>query len=215
MLFCHEFSDSLIPRPLVSKKLDIQYFPVCLATNTRKSPVPVGGNSILHCFGPRLDNQIDKACRQGRIYLWDPFGFARGPFGDLLTYPDPRVQVSGFMSLLLGIFTFLLVLIALFMMLVILMQRSKTDGGVGAALGGGMAESTFGAETNKVLFNATRNAAIGFFVLSFALYLGHLWVRNNKAEEAGGLPDALPALSPVDSETDEPLTSDRVSSEQR
>ena len=111
------------------------------------------------------------------------------------------------MSLLLGIFTFLLVLIALFMMLVILMQRSKTDGGLGAALGGGMAESTFGAETNKVLFNGTRNAAIGFFILSFGIYLGHLWVRNHSVEESGGLPDAVPALSPVDAETGEPLPS--------
>lgn len=110
------------------------------------------------------------------------------------------------MSLLIGISTFLLVLIALFMMLVILMQRSKSDGGVGAALGGGMAESTFGAETNKVLFNATRNAAIGFFVLSFGLYLGHLWVRNHSADETVGLPDAVPALSPVNAETGEPIS---------
>ena len=110
------------------------------------------------------------------------------------------------MSLLIGISTFLLVLIALFMMLVILMQRSKSDGGVGAALGGGMAESTFGAETNKVLFNATRNAAIGFFVLSFGLYLGHLWVRNHSVDETAGLPDAVPAMSPVNAETDEPVS---------
>jgi preprotein translocase subunit SecG len=135
------------------------------------------------------------------------FWVDKNPSGDLLTNRDQGFQVAGFMSLLLGIFTFLLVLIALFMMLVILMQRAKTDGGVGAALGGGMAESTFGAETNKVLFNATRNAAIGFFVLSFALYLGHLWVRNHTVDEAVGLPDAAPALSPVDTDTDEPLSS--------
>ena len=109
------------------------------------------------------------------------------------------------MSLLIGISTFLLVLVALFMMLGILMQRSKSDGGLGAALGGGMAESTFGAETNKVLFNATRNAAIAFFVLSFGLYLGHLWVRNHSVDETVGLPEAVPALSPVDAETDEPV----------
>ena len=111
------------------------------------------------------------------------------------------------MSVLIGISTFLLVLVALFMMLVILMQRSKSDGGLGAALGGGMAESTFGAETNKVLFNATRNAAIGFFVLSFGLYLGHLWIRNHSVDENAGLPDIVPALSPIDAETDEPISS--------
>ncbi|MEZ5277373.1 MAG: preprotein translocase subunit SecG [Opitutaceae bacterium] len=104
------------------------------------------------------------------------------------------------MSLLLGIFTFILIIVSLFMMLVILMQRSKSDGGLGASLGGGMAESTFGAETNTVLFNATRNAAIAFFVLSFGLYLGHLWVRNHAEVADSGLPDAAPALSPVGTE---------------
>lgn len=103
------------------------------------------------------------------------------------------------MSLLLGIFTFILILVSVFMMLVILMQRSKTDGGLGASLGGGMAESTFGAETNTVLFNATRNAAIAFFVLSFGLYLGHLWVRNNSEAAASGLPEATPAFAPAES----------------
>lgn len=104
------------------------------------------------------------------------------------------------MSLLLGIFTFILILISLFMMLVILMQRSKSDGGLGSALGGGMAESTFGADTNTVLFNATRNAAIAFFVLSFGLYLGHLWVRNHTEDMFDGLPQVAPALSGVDGE---------------
>lgn len=107
------------------------------------------------------------------------------------------------MSLLLGIFTFILILVSLFMMLVILMQRSKNDGGLGSALGGGMAESTFGADTNTVLFNATRNAAIAFFVLSFGLYLGHLWVRNHTEGVTDGLPEVAPALSAVDNELEE------------
>lgn len=107
------------------------------------------------------------------------------------------------MSLLLGIFTFVLILIALFMMLVILMQQSKSDGGLGSALGGGMAESTFGAETNTVLFNATRNAAIAFFVLSFALYLGHLWVRNHTEGANDGLPQVTPTMSAAGSGAEE------------
>jgi preprotein translocase subunit SecG len=89
------------------------------------------------------------------------------------------------------------------MMLVILMQPPKNDGGLGSALGGGMAESTFGAETNTVLFNATRNAAIAFFVLSFALYLGHLWVRNHAAASVDGLPQVTPALSATGSDLEE------------
>jgi len=104
------------------------------------------------------------------------------------------------MSLLLGIFTFILIIVSLFMMLVILMQRSKSDGGLGSALGGGMAESTFGAETNTVLFNATRNAAIVFFVLSFGLYLGHLWIRNHSGDTTDGLPQVTPTITAVESD---------------
>ena len=74
------------------------------------------------------------------------------------------------MSILLGIFTFILILTSIFLILLVLAQKSKSDGGMGAAMGGGMAEATFGADTGNVLSKATINAAIVFFVLSFALY---------------------------------------------
>jgi preprotein translocase subunit SecG len=57
----------------------------------------------------------------------------------------------------------------------VLAQKAKSDGGMGAAMGGGMAEATFGADTGNVLSKATINAAIVFFVLSFALYLGRIY----------------------------------------
>lgn len=99
------------------------------------------------------------------------------------------------MSLLLGLFTFLLVIISLFMVLVILAQRAKSDGGVGAALGGGMAEAAFGAESGNVLTKATTWAAVAFFVISFGLYLGHLHQhRVAKSEQQNALP-AVPVLS--------------------
>ncbi len=79
------------------------------------------------------------------------------------------------MSLLIGVLTFVLVLTSLFLVLVVLMQRAKSDGGMGAAMGGGSMESTFGAETSNVLTKATINAAIIFFVLSFVLYLANIY----------------------------------------
>lgn len=79
------------------------------------------------------------------------------------------------MSLLIGILTFVLILTSLFLVLVVLMQRAKTDGGMGSALGGGSMESTFGAETSNVLSGATIKAAILFFVVSFTLYLAHIY----------------------------------------
>lgn len=96
------------------------------------------------------------------------------------------------MSILLGIFTFVLILTSIFLILLVLAQKSKSDGGMGAAMGGGMAEATFGADTGNVLSKATINAAIVFFVLSFALYLGRIYERKH-ANSAGGA--ALPTIS--------------------
>lgn len=100
------------------------------------------------------------------------------------------------MSILIGILTFVLILISLFMVLVVLAQKAK-DGGVGAAMGGGAAEAAFGAETGNVLSKATINASIAFFVLSFVLYLGHIYQRKHAAANGGALPAiSAPAVAP-------------------
>jgi preprotein translocase subunit SecG len=100
------------------------------------------------------------------------------------------------MSLLIGILTFALVLISLFLILVVLMQKAKSDGGV-AAMGGGMAESTFGAETGNVLSKATINAAIAFFVISFALYLAHIYQSKHRDASDNKLPTVTAPATPA------------------
>lgn len=97
------------------------------------------------------------------------------------------------MSILIGIFTFALILISLFLILVVLAQKSKSDGGMGAALGGGMAEATFGADTGNVLSKSTINASIAFFVLSFGLYLAHLHVSKSADNAADHALPSIPA----------------------
>jgi preprotein translocase subunit SecG len=102
------------------------------------------------------------------------------------------------MNILFGILTFALILVALFVILVVLMQRAKSDGGMGAAMGGGMAEATFGADTGNVLSKATINAAIALFVLSFALYLGRIYQHSHAAPSQGALPNiAIPLSAPA------------------
>jgi preprotein translocase subunit SecG len=96
------------------------------------------------------------------------------------------------MSILLGILTFVLIVISLFLILVVLAQKAKNDGGMGAAMGGGMAEAAFGADTTNVLSKATINASIAFFVLAFGLYLGRIYQRTHGT--AGGA-DALPTIA--------------------
>jgi preprotein translocase subunit SecG len=67
-------------------------------------------------------------------------------------------------NFLLGIY----VLTALLMILVILMQRPKSEG-LGAAFGGGVTENIFGAQTTNVLTKITSWLAAIFFMLTFVL----------------------------------------------
>jgi preprotein translocase subunit SecG len=67
-------------------------------------------------------------------------------------------------NILLGIYVF----DALLMMLVILMQRPKSEG-LGAAFGGGVTENIFGAQTTNVLTKITGWLAAIFFLLTFVL----------------------------------------------
>jgi preprotein translocase subunit SecG len=67
-------------------------------------------------------------------------------------------------NILLGIYVFITVL----MMLVILMQRPKSEG-LGAAFGGGVTENIFGAQTTNVLTKITGWLAAIFFLLTFVL----------------------------------------------
>jgi preprotein translocase subunit SecG len=102
------------------------------------------------------------------------------------------------LSILINIFMVVLILISVFLVLIVLAQKAKSDGGVGAAMGGGVAEATFGAETGNVLTGATIKAAIAFFVLSFGLYLGQIYQHKNQAKDEGALPTiTAPAAAPA------------------
>jgi preprotein translocase subunit SecG len=95
------------------------------------------------------------------------------------------------MNILLTVLTIVMIAVSIFLVFVVLMQKAKSDGGLGAAMGGGMAEAAFGADTTNVLSKATINAAITFFVLAFALYLGRVYQRNH----ARAASDALPTIT--------------------
>lgn len=95
------------------------------------------------------------------------------------------------MSIVIWLLTFVLILVCVFLILVVLMQKPKSDGGMGAALGGGATEATFGADAGNVLTKATIRAAVIFFVLSFGLYLAHIW-QSKDARSRGALP-TIPA----------------------
>lgn len=118
------------------------------------------------------------------------------------------------LNILITFLTFLLILVSLFMVLVVLMQRANSNAGLGSAFGGGMAESAFGAETTSVLVRMTKWSAAAFFLISLSLYL--LYMAQAGVEEAPEeLPD-IPAQSApaIPEATEESSDSTRPESDQ-
>jgi|GEM_PF-2655719 len=77
---------------------------------------------------------------------------------------------------------FLLIIISLFLVLVVLMQRANSDGGLGTAFGSGITESAFGTEAGNVMTKLTKYTFILFAGLAFALYL--LILSQNSGKNA-------------------------------
>ena len=108
------------------------------------------------------------------------------------------------MALLINILLVFYVVVALLMVLVILMQRPKSEG-LGAAFGGGVTENIFGAQTTNVLTKITSWLATLFFLLTFGLSILYAHKGSNKGElhrelmkdqPAGATSSATPGGSP-------------------
>jgi preprotein translocase subunit SecG len=108
------------------------------------------------------------------------------------------------MNILIGVFLGIDVLVALLMILVILMQRPKSEG-LGAAFGGGVTENLFGAQTTNVLTKFTGWLAGIFFVVTFLLSIfyaqrtnaGGSSVRRELLRNSAPNTAASPAAAPV------------------
>jgi preprotein translocase subunit SecG len=85
------------------------------------------------------------------------------------------------LNIIISLLTFVLILVSLFMVLVILMQRGNSNSGMGSAFGGGVAESAFGAETTNILTRATKWSAVAFFVIALSLYLMYMSRQGSQA----------------------------------
>jgi len=76
------------------------------------------------------------------------------------------------MTFLVGILTFVIVLNALLLILLVLVQLPKKDAGAGMAFGAGTADALFGAGSGNALTKITKTATIVFLLL--AIMLGYL-----------------------------------------
>ena len=72
-----------------------------------------------------------------------------------------------------------LLLLCAWLILLILMQKPSANAGMGAALGGGAAESAFGGEASNVLTRWTVFGVIGFFVLTLTLSLAQIYRHHH------------------------------------
>ena len=82
------------------------------------------------------------------------------------------------LNFLIVVGSILLVGLCAWIILLILMQKPSANAGMGAALGGGAAESAFGGEASNVLTRWTVFGVIGFFTLT--LFFTFAQVYNKK-----------------------------------
>src|SRR5437870_11453970 len=123
-----------------------------------------------------------------------------------------RVPMNLLINLLLGFF----VLVSVLMVLVILMQRPKSEG-LGAAFGGGVTENIFGAQTTNVLVKFTTWLAGIFFALTLGLSILYAHrgtggesafrreLMKQQAAPATSPAPATPQASPVSSPASSPI----------
>src|SRR6266436_3123327 len=143
-------------------------------------------------------------------------GWAFASAHSLVIFPVP-------MNLLINLLLAVYVLVALLMVLVILMQRPKSEG-LGAAFGGGVTENIFGAQTTNVLVKFTTWLAGIFFALTLGLSVLYAHrgtggesafrreLMKQQAAPATSPAPATPQASPVSSPASSPIQASPASS---
>jgi preprotein translocase subunit SecG len=84
------------------------------------------------------------------------------------------------MAWLIGILTFILVVVCGFLSLLILAQKPKKDTGGGLAFGGAATDALFGAGSGDMFTKLTKYAATSFFVLVLLLSLINAQASKHK-----------------------------------
>ena len=101
------------------------------------------------------------------------------------------------LSIVINILLAVHVLVSLLIILLVLMQRPKSEG-LGAAFGGGMTDNLFGAQSTNVLQTITRWLGCIFFALTLALSLLYVKRTQHKStiqQKLNSAP-AVPAVAP-------------------
>ena len=103
-----------------------------------------------------------------------------------------------------------LLFLCAWLILLILMQKPSANAGMGAALGGGAAESAFGGEASNVLTRWTVYGVIGFFVLTLTLSLGQIYRHHHDESKKELAPMAEEVVEAPKSLTELPADADKT-----
>lgn len=88
------------------------------------------------------------------------------------------------LSFLVILSSIALVVLCGWLILLILMQKPSANSGMGAALGGGAAESAFGGEAPKVLTRWTVYGVSTYFILTLALSIAQIYRYHHQSKKA-------------------------------
>ena len=86
------------------------------------------------------------------------------------------------------------------------MQRTSQSGSMGAALGGGAAESAFGSDTSNVLTKGTIYGIISFFLVALVLYLLYQSISEEQLEGASTELLIVPEMEALTVKEELPIT---------
>ena len=101
------------------------------------------------------------------------------------------------MSIVIWLFTCLLILDCLVLMLLVLIQLPKKEAGMGQAFGGGATDALFGAGSGSALTKMTKYTAGAFFVLTLLISMSYGHQNRSKLADARSILTAEDKLSLV------------------
>jgi preprotein translocase subunit SecG len=101
------------------------------------------------------------------------------------------------MTIIIWLFTFLLILDCLVLMLLVLIQLPKKEAGLGQAFGGGATDALFGAGSGSALTKMTKYTAVAFFVLTLLISMVYGHQNRSKLADSRSILTAEDKLSLV------------------
>ena len=110
------------------------------------------------------------------------------------------------LTFLIAVGSIALVFLCAWLVLLILMQKPSVNAGMGAALGGGAAESAFGGEASNVLTRWTVYGIVAFFIITLFLTLSQVYRHHHNVDthELAPIVVDTPAEQPLTALTDAP-----------